>query len=189
VRPAAARCLGVPGAAAGGGAARPPATPRPRARDAGARGRAAGRRAMYGLAMFFSGRWVSDAARHASAPSAGQLARAGALIVAAATAGMVLVAQPATQAPLTRVEKGSAPAIVSAQPYAMLQNRAIELPRVTKGLVQLAEAESLKVAGVTVASPLANLPGLPAVTLPVPIELPVLPPLRPLPTTHELLGA
>src|ERR1700694_4353137 len=33
------------------------------------RGRAAGRRAVYGLAMFFSGRWVREAARHGSAPS------------------------------------------------------------------------------------------------------------------------
>jgi hypothetical protein len=101
-------------------------------------------------------------------------------------ASAVVVAQPATPDPLTRVEIGSGPAIMSAQPYAVLQQRVIELPQTTRGLVELAKAESLKHAGVQVAPPPGNLPAL---TLPVQVDMPALPPLRALPIPHELLGA
>src|ERR1700738_932873 len=58
-------------------------------------GRSVGRRALYGLALFLGGRWLTDTAHQATGPTTGQLVRAGFLVVAAATAGAVLISQPA----------------------------------------------------------------------------------------------
>src|SRR5260370_5307823 len=53
------------------------------------RGRAAGRRALYALAMFLGGRWLSDAHR---------AVKVGAVVLVAASAGAVLSSQPAAPA-------------------------------------------------------------------------------------------
>src|ERR1700694_2707862 len=62
------------------------------------RGKGAGRKAIYAIGLFLAGR---------------QLVRAGVIIVATATAGAVLSAQPATPAPLAPVERTVVPAGVS----------------------------------------------------------------------------
>jgi len=59
------------------------------------RGRSAGRKAIYALAMFMGGRWLSEA-HVAAGTSAQPWVKAGALLLATATAGAVLVAQPAS---------------------------------------------------------------------------------------------
>src|SRR6267154_4811424 len=83
-------------------------------------GRAIGRRAIYGLALFLAGRWLTDTANHATGPTTGQLVRAGALVVAAATAGAVLISQPASPAQLPGAAGGVTPAFSSAQPMTVM---------------------------------------------------------------------
>jgi DNA-binding CsgD family transcriptional regulator len=134
-------------------------------------GRAAGRRAIYGLALFLGGRWVSDTAHQAAGPSTGQLLRAGALAVAAATAGAVLISQPASPGQLPGADGGVTPAFIAAQPMAVLPIQAGQLRHVTTVAVESARSQAVKAA----AAPVVALPviALPEVKLPKLEEPPV----------------
>lgn len=69
------------------------------------RGRTAGRRAIYGLAMFLGGRWLSDAHR---------ALKVGTVMVVTASAGVVLSAQPAAPVQVAHAIPGSVlPAVSS----------------------------------------------------------------------------
>src|ERR1700686_699854 len=83
------------------------------------RGRAAGRKAIYALAMFLGGRWLIHA-HQALTPSAQQWVRAGALLVAGPTAGAVITTHLTSPAPAPRVAQ-SAPATAISQPYSIVQ--------------------------------------------------------------------
>lgn len=76
------------------------------------RGRSAGRKAIYALAMFMGGRWLSEA--HLAAGTSTQpWVKAGALLLATATAGAVLAAQPASPAQRAHVERAVPPPVAS----------------------------------------------------------------------------
>ena len=69
------------------------------------RGRIAGRRALYALAMFLGGRWLSDANR---------AVKVGTVVVVTASAGAVLSIQPAAPAQVAHANPGSVlPAVSS----------------------------------------------------------------------------
>lgn len=167
------------------------------------RGAAAGRRAIYALGLFLGGRWLSDAAHQASGPTTGQLLRVGTLVVAAATAGAVLISQPASPAQLTQVETGGRPAITSAQPYAAMQRHAVQIPKLAAAIAERAKSQAtsqaakagVQVVDPNVALPVVTLPvvTLPLLTLPLPVKVPPVPvaapPLPPPPIIHGLLGA
>ncbi|MHB8589138.1 MAG: sigma factor-like helix-turn-helix DNA-binding protein [Candidatus Dormibacteraceae bacterium] len=156
------------------------------------RGRAAGRRAIYALAMFLGGRWLS-AAHQAVSVSAQQWVKAGALAVVSATAGAVLASQTASPAQLNHVAPGTLPAIASSQPYAVVQNHVVDIPQANNHVVDIPQATNHVVehvmataaaaGGVKVAGPPV---ALPAVKLPISVKLPHRPPL---PLVHGLLGA
>lgn len=157
------------------------------------RGRAAGRKAIYGLAMFLGGRWLIHA-HQALSPSAQQWVKAGALIVAGTAAGAVLASHPASPAPVPHVAQ-SAPAVAVSEPYASVQPRAAGIRHATNNLVEqvLAKAPvAVPVASdpATVALPVVTVPvvTLRAVTPPIPVKLPPLP-VPPLSLVHGLLGA
>jgi DNA-binding CsgD family transcriptional regulator len=134
-------------------------------------GRAAGRRALYGLGLFLGGRWLSDSAHQAAGLSTGQLVRAAAFAVAAATAGAVLISQPASPTQLPRADGGVRPAITSGQPMTILQTQPLQVSHVTAVAIESARAEAAKV----VAPPAAALPVIviPEVKVPKPDEHPV----------------
>ena len=95
--------------------------------------------------------------------------------------------QPAAPGPLIQIERGDVPTIVSAQPYAFLQHRIAEIPKATYVVVEHAQLSPSTIGPVGVKAvplPLA----LPPVTLPIPVELPAIPPIPSLPI-HGLLGA
>ena len=151
------------------------------------RGRAAGRRAVYAIALFFLGRSLAGAVQPASGRTAGQLVKVAAIVAVAATAGAVTTMQPAAPGPLIQIERGDVPTIVSAQPYAFLQHRIAEIPKATYVVVEHAQLSPSTIGPVGVKAvplPLA----LPPVTLPIPVELPAIPPIPSLPI-HGLLGA
>jgi DNA-directed RNA polymerase specialized sigma24 family protein len=151
------------------------------------RGRAAGRRAVYAIAIFFLGRSLADAVRPASGRTAGQLVKVAAIATVAATAGAVTAVQPAAPAPLIEIEKGGVPTIVSAQPYALLQHRIAELPTATYVVVEHAKSSPPAIgAGGVQAAPLPA--ALPALTLPIPVDLPPIPTIPSL-SIHGLPGA
>jgi len=152
------------------------------------RGKGAGRRAIYAVGLFLGGRWLSDAVQQTSGPSTGQLVKAGALIVAAATAGTVLVAQPAAPPPPVHVESLSIPAITitSAQSYEILPQSAVQLPHATKAVVDIAKAKALGAGGVEVALPPVTLP---PIKLPNHLDYAPPPSLPQLSIGHGLLGA
>lgn len=90
-----------------------------------------------------------------------------------------MAVQPAAPAKVIDIETGSVPAIISAQPYGLLQHRIAEIPKATYVVVERAKS-----AGSTISSgavqvappPVAPLPvALPAITLPIPVELPPIP--------------
>jgi DNA-binding CsgD family transcriptional regulator len=134
-------------------------------------GRAIGRRAIYGLALFLTGRWLTDTANQATGPTTGQLVRAGALAVAAATAGAVLISQPASPAQLPGAGGGVTPAFSSAQPMTLMQIQAVQIQHVTTVAVESSRAVAAKAA----AAPVVTLPVivLPEVKVPQPEEPPV----------------
>jgi RNA polymerase sigma factor (sigma-70 family) len=129
------------------------------------RGTGAGRRAIYAIGLFLAGR---------------QLLKTGAIVVATAAAGAVLVAQPAAPARLTPIEPANVPAVTSVQPYAALQHHVVDVAETTRGVV--VHAVSLGVGGVHVTTPRIDLP---AVKLPVSVKLPPVP----LPMLDQVLGA
>ena len=134
-------------------------------------GRAIGRRAIYGLALFLAGRWLTDTANQATGPTTGQLVRAGALAVVAATAGAVLISQPASPAQLPGAAGGVTPAFSSAQPMTVMQIQAVQILHMTTVAVESSRAVAAKAA----AAPAVTLPviALPEVKLPKPEEPPV----------------
>ncbi|HEV2027794.1 MAG TPA: sigma-70 family RNA polymerase sigma factor [Candidatus Dormibacteraeota bacterium] len=125
-------------------------------------GRVVGRRILYGLALFLSGRWLTDTAHQAAGPSTGELVRVGALTVAVATAGAILISQPVPPGQLSTIDKGGTPAISSAMPLAVLQGKAVKIPHVTAAAVEATKSRAGKAVKVVPA----------AVTLPVPVEIP-----------------
>lgn len=129
------------------------------------RGKGAGRKAIYAISVFLGGRWLSDAAQQTSGPSTGQLVKAGVLIVAAATAGTVVVAQPADSPEPAPIETASIPAITitAGQAYEILPQSIAQIPRSAKAVAESPTAKALSVGGVEP----APLPvTLPAVRLP-----------------------
>jgi DNA-binding CsgD family transcriptional regulator len=135
-------------------------------------GRAAGRRAIYGLALFLGGRWLNDTAHQAAGPSIGELISVGALAAAVATAGAILISQPASPGQLQPADGGVTPAITSAQPMTILHGQPLQLQHVTAVAVETARSEAAKVATI----PAVTLPliVLPEVKLPKPEEHPVI---------------
>ncbi len=128
------------------------------------RGRAAGRRALYALAMFLGGRWLSDAHR---------AVKVGAVVVVTASAGAAISIQPAAPAQALHV-LGSTPPATSSQPYESVRQPALNVVRA----IPAAPNVSTPVAPPVVA--------VPAVTLPIQVKV------SPLPVTsivHRLLGA
>lgn len=151
------------------------------------RGRAAGRKAIYGLAMFLGGRWLIHA-HQTLGPTAQQWVKAGALVVAGTTAGAVLASHPASLGPASRVAE-SAPAVAVSEPYAIVPQRLAGIRHATNNLVDhvIAKApEAVQAASepAAVALPAVTLP--PAVMPAIPVNLPALPSLPPV---HGLLGA
>jgi DNA-binding CsgD family transcriptional regulator len=132
------------------------------------RGKGAGRKAIYAIGLFVAGR---------------QVLKTGAIVVATAAAGAVVSAQPILPAQLMPAERATVPAVTSALPYAPLQHRAVYVAQTTNAIVVEAASQSVRVGGLQVTPPKIDLP---AVTLPIPVTLPVLPlpPIR-----HGPLGA
>ncbi len=129
------------------------------------RGRAAGRRALYALAMFLGGRWLSDAHR---------AVKVGAVVVVTASAGAVLSVQPAAPAQAPHVQIGTTAPSTLSQPYESVRRPAVDVVPV----IPAAPNVSTPVAPPVVA--------IPSVTLPIQVKVP------PLPITsivHGLLGA
>jgi DNA-binding CsgD family transcriptional regulator len=155
------------------------------------RGRTAGRRAIYALAMFLGGRWLSQAhvATRASAP---QWVKAGTLVLATAAAGAVLATHPASPARPADVDHASVPVVVSAPADQVLPQQAGSIRHATQSAAPSVEANVPIVSGIQVAPPTVVLPTiiLPVhVTVP-PLPVPVtLPPLPVPPVVHGLLGA
>jgi DNA-binding CsgD family transcriptional regulator len=122
------------------------------------RGKGVGRKVVYAIGLFFAGR---------------QLVKTGVLIVATATAGAVVSAQPASPVHLAPVDPARVPAVTAAQPYVVLQHRVVNVARATS----------------TAAAHVVSLPpklDLPKVTVPIPLTLP---PVQVPPIHHGVLGA
>src|SRR5882762_1122621 len=130
------------------------------------RGKGAGRKAIYAIGLFLAGR---------------QVIKAGVLVVATATAGAVVSAQPISPAQLVPIDRATVPALTSVQPFIPLQHRVVEVAQTTNAGVAKAVLPSLQVGGVQVTTPKIDLP---AISLPLPVNVP---PLPPLPIRHGLL--
>jgi RNA polymerase sigma-70 factor (ECF subfamily) len=143
------------------------------------RGRQAGRKAIYGIAAFVTGRWLDDVHR---------AVRAGTLVLVTASAGAVLSAQPAAPAQIPnvpRVQGGSSPAPVSAPTDELARSSAIQGPTAAGGAMPSVPgpASVPSVSAVLAAVPLVVAP---VATLPIAANLPALPATS---TVHGLLGA
>jgi predicted DNA-binding protein (UPF0251 family) len=126
------------------------------------RGRAAGRRAVYALVLFFCGRSLADS---------DHVVKAAALVAVAA----VFVAMPAAPPQLAPVERGNVPVVLSVEPPQLIQSIAAPAPSV---VIQTTTAPEV----------LVSLP----VTLPIQVKATALPlplPLPSVPLLHGLLGA
>ena len=132
------------------------------------RGKGGGRKAIYAIGLFLAGR---------------QVIKAGVLVVATATAGAVVSAQPVSPPQLVPIERATVPAVASVQPFIPLQHRVVDVAQTTNAGVAKAALPSLQVGGVQVTTPKIDLP---AISLPLPVNVP---PLPPLPIRHGLLGA
>jgi hypothetical protein len=132
------------------------------------RGKGAGRKAIYAIGLFLAGR---------------QVIKVGVIVVATATAGAVVSAQPVSPAQLSPVERATVPAVTSVRPFVPVQHRVVDVAQATNAVVAKAATASLHVGGLQVTTPKIDLP---AVILPLPVKLPRLPPL---PIPQGLLGA
>jgi DNA-binding CsgD family transcriptional regulator len=132
------------------------------------RGKGAGRKAIYAIGLFLAGR---------------QVIKAGMIVVATATAGAVVSAQPISPAPLVPIELATVPAVTSVQPFIPLQHRVVDVAQTTNAGVARAALPSLQVGGVQVTTPKIDVP---PISLPLPVNVP---PLPPLPIRHGPLGA
>src|SRR6267378_7448764 len=78
------------------------------------RGKGAGRKAIYAIGLFLAGR---------------QVIKAGMIVVATATAGAVVSAQPLAPAQLVPSERATVPAVASVQPFVPLQHRIVDVAK------------------------------------------------------------
>jgi hypothetical protein len=129
------------------------------------RGRAAGRRALYALAMFLGGRWLSDAHR---------VLKVGTVVLVTASAGALLSVQPAGPAQAPHVQIGSTPPATASKPYESVRRPAVEIVRAIPAAPEVSTA---------VAPPVV---AIPPVTLPIRVKVPPLPVIS---MVHGLLGA
>jgi hypothetical protein len=106
------------------------------------RGKGAGLKAIYAIGLFLAGR---------------QLVKVGVVVLATATAGAVVSAQPASPAQLAPVESASVPAVTSAQPYVVLQHHVVDVANTTNEVVAHAPLLSPQLGGVKVKAPKLNL--------------------------------
>jgi DNA-binding CsgD family transcriptional regulator len=137
------------------------------------RGKGAGRKAIYAIGLFLAGR---------------QVLKTGMLVIATATAGAVVSAQPPVPGPVAPAEPASVPAVASLQPYVPLQHHVVGIAQATSAVIARAPSSSTQPLELPqVSIPAIDLPGvkLPAVNLP-PVQIPPLP--IP-PILHGLLGA
>jgi DNA-binding CsgD family transcriptional regulator len=164
------------------------------------RGRVAGRRAIYALAMFLGGRWLNEAHSSVGA-SAQEWVKAGALVFVTATAGVVLATHPTSPAPRANIEQASVPVVVSGPDDKLFPQQVGSMRHPVESVAQPAGVTAPSPAQIQVAPSTAVLPAL---TLPVQVTVPPLPvnvtvpplPVQvkvpPLPVTsvvHGLLGA
>jgi predicted DNA-binding protein (UPF0251 family) len=131
-----------------------------------ARGREAGRRAIYAALLFFCGRSLADS---------GHVTRAGSLVAVAAIT--ILVATPAAAPQLTPVEAVVVPVAVSVMPEHVINT--IVKP------AQSAAIQAIPVTDVPVTLPVTLFVTLPA-SMPIQLKTP---PLPAIPLAHGLLGA
>jgi len=132
------------------------------------RGRAAGRRAIYSLAIFVGGRRLSDA-HQAAGLHTHELVMAGALVLATATAGAAMLAvHPAPPAQPAHADRPRVAAAAAGDPVVLPR----EAPAVRAATVAPPAVGAIEVAVSTAAVPQVklppadvNLPPLPAVTL------------------------
>jgi DNA-binding CsgD family transcriptional regulator len=156
------------------------------------RGRTAGRRAIYGLAMLLGGRWMSEA-HQATGTSAPPWVKAGTLLLVTATVGAVITAHPASPAPRAQIHQAGVPVVVSGAADQVLPLQVGSMRRAADSVAPPANLDAPSVAGIKVAMPVI---AIPTVTLPIDLKVPPLPvqvavpPLQvPVPTVHGLLGA
>lgn len=109
------------------------------------RGRTAGRKAIYALAMFLGGRWLGDAHR---------VLKVGTVVLVTASAGAVLSAQPAAPAQATHLQPGGVPPATAPPPYEPDRHTAVDVVRTL---------------------PVAPVVAVPPVTLPIQVKVPPLP--------------
>jgi Sigma-70, region 4 len=121
------------------------------------RGKGAGRKAIYAIGLLLAGR---------------QLVKAGVLIVATATAGFVVSAQPASPVQLAPVEPARVPAVTAAQPYVVLQHRLVNVAHATNTAAAHAVSRPPQAARAKVTTPKLDPP---KVKLPIPVKRPPLP--------------
>jgi len=139
------------------------------------RGRAAGRRAMYALAILVGGRRLSEAYQAAGA-HAQQLVRAGAVVLATATAGATMLAvHPATPAQPAHADPPGVAAAAARGPVVLPR----EAPGVQAATVPAPADAAIEVTVGTAAVPQVKLP-------PVHVNLPPLPVVS---VRHGPLGA
>jgi DNA-binding CsgD family transcriptional regulator len=139
------------------------------------RGQAAGRRAIYALALLLGGRRLSEA-HQAAGPHAQQLIRAGALVLATATAGAAMLAvHPASPAQPGQIDRPGVAVAAAGHPAALPR----EARAVQAGPVEPPGPGAIEVAVPTLAVPNVKLP-------PAEVNLPPLPVVS---LRHGLLGA
>jgi DNA-binding CsgD family transcriptional regulator len=160
------------------------------------RGRSAGRRVIYALAMFLGGRWLSQA-HVASGASVAQWVKAGTLVLATTAAGAMLTAHPASPAPRAHIEQSSIPVVLSG-PADEVSPQQVGSMRHPTPSVTAPGVPEVQVVPPTVAVPTVTVPvpvtvpplpvhvTVPTVTLPVDVKVPPVP----VPSVvHGLLGA
>jgi len=135
------------------------------------RGRIAGRKAIYALAMFLGGRWLSEA-HQAAGTSTPQWIKAGTLLLATAAAGAALAVPPALPAPRAHVLPASVPVVVSVPTDEVPVQDVRSTRHATVSVPQPAKAKVPSVAGIDLAPPTVAVPKL---TLPVHVKVPPLP--------------
>jgi len=155
------------------------------------RGRSAGRKVIYALAVFLGGRWLSQA-HVATGASAPQWVKAATLVLATAAAGAVLATHPASPAPRPQIDQGSVPVVVSAPADEVLPRQGGSMHHAIENVAPSANVPAPSVPEVQVVPPTVAVPRLPVhvtvptVTLPVHVKVPPLP----VPSVvHGLLGA
>ena len=155
------------------------------------RGRSAGRKVIYALAVFLGGRWLSQA-HVATGASAPQWVKVGTLVLATAAAGAVLATHPASPAPRAHIDQANVPVVVSAPTDQVLPQQVGSIPQATQSVAQPAQP---KASGIVEGQVVPPTVAMPTVTLPVHVKVPPLPvhvnvPPLPVPAlVHGLLGA